>query len=666
MCGLNGWISSRGRVEEGPLRRMRDALAHRGPDGAGLWIDPEHRIGLGHRRLSIVDLSPGADQPMWSVGRGTVIVFNGEIYNHADLRAELEALGRPFATDHSDTEVLLAGFEAWGIEGLLRRLNGMFAFALFDRAGERLHLVRDRVGIKPLYLARTTDGWQFASEAKALFAGGEVRARLDTHSFTHYLSFRAVPAPRTLFEGVECLAPGERREICLRTGTSYGSIWWDPIAASEDPPDSREEAVDRLEALLEASIERRMRADVPVGLFLSGGVDSAFLAKRMAPRSDELASFTVHYPGHDRYNEKDDAERIAAECGTRHHAVPIEAKAYGDALARVAWSQDEPIAAPVCTSVWFLSRAARRAGVPVVLSGEGADELFIGYRNWLRMRDLERWNARVPDLPGRPLRKLASSILQRTLGPQHPAPELLRRMSLGQPVFWSGAHDFGLASKRALLGPAIPTDPASTYDEVVAPLRTRYAAAGGDPRDTTRWMSWVDLRFRLPQLMLPRVDKMGMAHSIEGRVPFLDHEIIEFVLGLPRALRADHGQVGKPLFKDVASRHLPHEFVHRTKRGFQAPVREWKGSALGHRYGGALEAFADRTGIFRREGVQGVMEQGGDRLWFNLANFVLWHGIYIEDVLEDHLPEVASLKNELADSGSPPDRHPVGPEVAAA
>lgn len=666
MCGLNGWVSTRGRVEEGPLRRMRDALAHRGPDGAGLWIDPNHRIGLAHRRLSIVDLSPDADQPMWSVDRSAVVVFNGEIYNHAALREELESRGRTFRTNHSDTEVLLEGFAAWGIEGLLERLNGMFAFALLDRAEDRLHLVRDRVGIKPLYLARTGDGWLFASESKALFEGGQVRARLDTTSFTHYLSFRAVPAPRTLFEGVECLGPGERREICLRTGASHASVWWDPLVEAPNPPPSREEAVDHLESLLEASIERRMRADVSVGLFLSGGVDSAYLAKRMTPRNEGLASFTVHYPGHERYDERNDAERIASECGTDHHSVPIEAEAYAEALARVAWSQDEPIAAPVCTSVWFLSRAARTAGVPVVLSGEGADEVFIGYRNWLRMRDLERWNARVPDLPGRPLRRMAAGLLQRALGPEHPAPELLRRMSLGQPVFWSGAHDFGLASKRSLLGPAIHDDPASTYDEVVAPLRTRYVAAGGDPGDTTRWMSWVDLRFRLPQLMLPRVDKMGMAHSIEGRVPFLDHTIVEFVLGLPAAYRAERGSVGKPLFKDVATRHLPHEFVHRRKRGFQAPVREWKGAALGTRFGRALEAFAERTGLFRQGGVQAVMERGGDRLWFNLANFVLWHGIYIEDVLEDHLPEVASLKRELGEvTRSSLDRSR-GPEVAAA
>ena len=357
---------------------------------------------------------------MWDALGEVVVVYNGEIYNHVELRRDLVELGFSFRTSHSDTEVLVVGYRAWGLEGLLRRLNGAFAFALLDRAADRLFLVRDRVGIKPLYVARAGADLLFASEAKALFASGRIRAQLDRESFVHYLGFRSVPAPGTLFEGVECLEPGGRSErdpvrtfsgapgkagmfqpgglIALdQAGRELRrASWWDPLGDARTPPKTEAQAADRLEELLRSAVDLRMRADVPVGLFLSGGVDSAWLLGRMAATSERLNTFTVHYPGHDSYDESSDAAELARRAGSAHHPVPVSARAYGDSLAEVAWFQDEPIAAPVCPSVYFLAQAARSAGVPVALAGEGADELFVGYRSWIRLRYLEGGEDRLP------------------------------------------------------------------------------------------------------------------------------------------------------------------------------------------------------------------------------------------------------------------------------
>lgn len=324
MCGITGWLSREGHVEDGALIAMRDAMEHRGPDGAGLWISGDRRVGLAHRRLSIIDLSTEASQPMHAThdGRRVSIVFNGEIYNHADLRAELLERGMHFATDHSDTEVLLVGYLAFGLDGLLHRLRGMFAFALYDADRQRAVLVRDRVGVKPLYVADVDGDVLFASEAKALLEHPRVTPRLDQESFRHYLSFRAVPAPRTLFEGIGCLGPGELIDINLNTGAQHRRVWWDPLERAAAPPPTLAAAKERLAELLQESFDARLVADVPVGLFLSGGVDSAYLLQLLAKRRAAPETFTVTYPGHQSYNEGDEASRLALAAGATHHEIP--------------------------------------------------------------------------------------------------------------------------------------------------------------------------------------------------------------------------------------------------------------------------------------------------------------------------------------------------------
>lgn len=641
MCGITGWLSASGGVDEAVVTAMRERLAHRGPDGARTTVEEGGRVGFGHRRLSIIDLDERAAQPMADVEGRALICFNGEIYNHRALRAELESAGARFGTDHSDTEVLLQGYLHWGLEELLRRCIGMFAFALHDRAAGVVHLVRDRVGIKPLCLMPLADGGLlFASEAKALFAHPAARPTLDREHFFHYLSFRSLPAPHSLFDGVEKLPAGWRAEYRLSDGRLTRARWWDPLAGGgEGVPASRAAAVDRLESLLEESFALRMEADVPVGLFLSGGLDSGYLMKLLGERGPGAAAFTVRYPGHERYNEDDDARRLAAEAGADYHDVPIDDEAFVQALAAVAYHQDEPIAAPVCTSVYFLSRAAREAGVPVILTGEGSDELFAGYDNWLGLRDLMRWDRRLPDLPGRPLRRAAAGLFGALRSPWDSHREILDRAALGQPLSWGGALDFGERAKRRLVGPEVPSAGLDTYEAMIAPQWQEWTAARGHG-DPTGWMSWMDLRFRLPELMLPRVDKMGMAFSIEGRVPFLDHRIAELVFALPPEWRGGRGKETKALFKSVAERRMESEFVHRRKRGFQAPVKEWRETIFRERMAPALDAFALRTGLLDPEALQGLLARPGDRLYFSLVNVMLWHEIFLEPVVEDLLPGV--------------------------
>lgn len=640
MCGLVGWTSARGAVDVETLVAMREAIAHRGPDGAGVVVSESRRVGLAHRRLSIIDRSERAAQPMRATheGRSATIVFNGEIYNHAALRAELAAAGFRFRTDHSDTEVLLAGFLIWGLEELLARCHGMFALALWDEVLERVYLVRDRIGIKPLYVARAGADLVFASEAKALFEHPALAARLDRRSLRTHLAFRAVPAPDTLFEGVECVGPGGLLEIDVETGTRFRRTWWDPLANRREPPPTLAAAEDELAALLADSVRERLIADTPVGVFLSGGVDSAYLLQLAADGARPLHTFTATHPGQSDYDEGPAATALARARGTEHHEVPIDAETFGRALQRVAWHQDEPIAAPVCTSVYLLAESARQNDVPVVLAGEGSDELFIGYESWLKLRDAERWNRRLPG--GALVRHVAGALLVGHRPWTSPAHEILRRATAGEPLFCGGSLDFGERAQARLLGAA---DGPGTYAAAIEPLRRAFLAEA-DPSDTTAWMSYVDLRFRLPQLMLPRLDKMGMAFGVEGRVPFLDHRIVELVLGLPPAWRGGRGRTSKALFKAIAERRLPTEFVRRRKRGFRAPVSEWRTGVLGRRYLPALKTFAARTELFDQDALTDLVERRPGRLWFSLVNFMLWYLLYVEDVLAGELVRPAAVR----------------------
>jgi asparagine synthase (glutamine-hydrolysing) len=388
MCGIAGSFHPEGRVcDESVMVRMRDRMSHRGPDGCGLWVSSDHRCRLAHRRLSIIDLSDAAAQPMTNHAGTVAVTFNGEIYNHADIRRELQALGKyVWKTDHSDTEVLLHAYEEWGLD-CVHRLYGMFALAIYDARDPGrpvLHLIRDRVGVKPMYFARTNRGeWLFASEIRAIVAHPDVTPEMDGTAFWHYLTFIVAPAPLTMFRGVFKLPAGHILSID-HTGRGVARQFWDCApdrAITLSPGDiSEPEAVAELTRLLRQSIARRMVSDVPFGVLLSGGVDSSMNVALMSELMDRpVSTFTIGYEGKEDYNEFQYARRISQRYKTDHHETLINQDEMQDFLPLLVRLQDEPIADNVCIPLYFLAKLVKDSGTTVVQVGEGADENFLGY-----------------------------------------------------------------------------------------------------------------------------------------------------------------------------------------------------------------------------------------------------------------------------------------------
>jgi len=639
MCGIAGWIDFEQPINKDVLNSMCNILVHRGPDGGDTWIEKNGKVGFAHRRLSIIDLSDTAGQPMTDSSGRVCIVFNGEIYNHKALRLELEKEGCVFRTSHSDTECLLIGYLTWGVEKLLEKLIGMFAFVVYDRSQHKIIMCRDRVGIKPLYYARVPDGLIFASEIKALLVHPGLNGELNEDTLSTHLTFRSIPAPNTLFKHIHCLAPSELLIFDSESGhVAKQMTYWDPVANAGSAPGSIDDANERLLELLDESVAYRLESDVPVGLFLSGGLDSALLLQIMAQQLPRMGTYTVGYPGHLKFDESTEAAQLALAVGAEHHAVAVTEADFTGAMIKVSYHQDEPISAPICASVYFLSEKASQTGRKVVLAGEGADELFIGYKTWQQTRDVQKSADRLTKVFGPSLLGLPALLAKARFSYNSKPQEILNRLASRQPLFCGGGLDFGLKAKSELLGVAVGSD--DTYARAIEPIRAEYLRSG-DPADITQWMSFLDLRFRLPQLMLPRLDKMGMASSIEARVPYLDHRLIEFVFGLPPEWRGSVGKRTKPMLKAAATHYLPNEFVHKRKRGFQAPVTEWKSTLFGKTYLPLLKEFSSKTRLFDSDSIAKLTGSSNDRLYFSLINFVIWYCIFVNNILDLDLSSIA-------------------------
>ena len=660
MCGIVGsYDPLRGEAAAPDLiALMRDRMVHRGPDSAGIWRSPDGRCGFGFRRLAIIDLSDAASQPMSSPDGLVTVVFNGEIYNHADLRRDLVALGRTaWQTDHSDTEVLLQAYQQWGLD-FVHRLYGMFAFAIYDArdpARPVLQLGRDRVGVKPLYFARTSRGeWLFASEIRALLAHPDVGIEMDRVAFWHYLTFIVAPAPLTMFRGVFKLPAGHLLTID-RHGEARASQYWDPIPRREDTYSeadlSEPEAVAELTRLLRQSIARRMVSDVPFGVLLSGGVDSSLNVALMSElMSRPVTTFTIGYEGKDSYNEFQHARRISERYRTEHHETTIsraEMQAFLPLLVRL---QDEPIADNVCIPLYFLARLVKQSGTTVVQVGEGADENFLGYW-WCEHYREKSVSVYAPAAAGRSAwRRLLGRAAAATALAGEDA-EIAARAEAGQELFWGGAVCWwGDARRRltphperfsglpecpvlGLLPPAfVGTDSHAVPHHYLGGLTGRLA----DP-EVLQKIPYMELKLRLPEHLLMRVDKLTMAHGVEARVPFLDHDVVEFARRVPPRYKLDGG-VGKRIVKKVAEPYLDHDLIHRRKQGFGAPMEEWfQEGDFGDR---CLAAF-DRSPIAReglvdadyfRALLRGQMAgRGGhsSQIW-TVMNAVLWHASWVE------------------------------------
>lgn len=652
MCGVAGILQRKPSLPRDALLdaagRMADTLAHRGPDGRGVWADAEQGVALGHRRLSIQDLSEAGRQPMVSACGRYVVSYNGEIYDFRALRSELEGYGQPFV-GHSDTEVLLAAISEWGLDAALPRLHGMFAFALWDRRERALFLVRDRVGKKPLYYGWCGGSFLFGSELKALQVHPEFEHEIDRDALGLLLQQGWIPAPHSIFRGIRKLPAGHVLRVTsggtsgLRTGSLRPDAYWSAPeaarrAAAEPFPGSFDEATDALEVRLREAVSRRMVADVDLGALLSGGIDSSMIVALMQAQSSRpIRTFSIGFEEPD-YDEAPYARAVAAHLGSEHTELIVSHRETRDVIPTLPTLFDEPFADASQIPTWIVSQMTRRH-VTVALSGDGGDELFAGYNRYYRaLKEWDRWR-RAP----RALRSAAAIGLHavaragwRTLGPGH-----------------SGALE-PLPGWRRYLGKlekTLRSMPAESLADLYARMSARCgparelvvgAQSGSRPQgdeavrtaldDPMRRLMLIDFCGYLADDILVKVDRASMSVGLEVRAPFLDQRVVELAWSFPTAFSVEPGaRKGKRVLRELLGRHVPRELFERRKQGFGVPIGEWLHGPL---RGWAEDLLSSerlaQQGILRPEAVQRVWRQhlsgwaNHDNLLWSLLMFEAW------------------------------------------
>ena len=562
MCGIIGIAARSGQAQRQWLGAGCDALRHRGPDGAGEWWSEDGRVGLGHRRLAIIDLSAAGHQPMHDSTGELCIVFNGEIYNFTDLRDELEASGHVFRS-RTDTEVILAAYRQWGAD-CVKRFNGMFAFALYDARSRVLFMARDRAGEKPLFYALANGALRFASELKGLMADPRFPRRIDAEALDCYLAMGFIPGERCILEGVRKLPPAHAALFNAETGAMKVWRYWDlpPPAAAGDNGRAREaDLIEELEALLDDAVRRQLVADVPVGVLLSGGVDSSLITAMAVRSAPAVKTFTVSFPGHGSFDESGHARLIANHFGTEHLELQA-AETKPELLPMLARQFDEPVVDSSMLPTYLVSRLVREH-CTVALGGDGGDELFAGYGHYDRLLWMKGNLGRVPREVRVPIARAAEAILPIGFKGRNWLQGLGEDLDSGLPLI--GSY-FDAATRRRLLSNGLS---AGTVAEAIRSERIPAAA------DLLERATRMDFENYLPEDILVKVDRASMLNSLEVRAPLLDYRVIEFAFGrVPSELKATvSGR--KLLLKKLASRLLPPAFDTRRKQGFSIPLATW-------------------------------------------------------------------------------------------
>lgn len=648
MCGLTGFFQANGfdSVQARALAvRMGKRIAHRGPDDGGVWTDADIGLALAHRRLSILDLSPAGHQPMVSVSGRYVMVFNGEIYNHLELRQKLVDFKW---RGHSDTETLLAGFEVWGIEATLKKTVGMFAIALWDRADRILTLARDRMGEKPLYYGWQGDTFLFGSELKALKAHPAFRGEIYRDALTLLLRHNYIPAPYSIYKGIYKLPPGTWLQIPFGRGMNAAGdanpqAYWslrEVVSAGQAAPfaGSETEAVDTLEERLKSSIGLQMVADVPLGTFLSGGVDSSTVVALMQAQSNRpVKTFTIGF-NETGYNEADHAKAVARHLGTEHTELYISPQEAMDVIPKLPALYDEPFSDSSQIPTFLVSQMARRH-VTVSLSGDGGDELFSGYNRYFLGREL--WN-KIRIIP-RPFRGLVAKMIVSV------SPQRLDRIAEAFSSVMPSELKAGRAGdKLHKLAEVIDKEsPEALYKELVSHWKSPSSvvldshepqtvisdrAQWADLDDFTLRMMYLDSIIYLPDDILVKVDRAAMGVSLETRVPFLDHKVLEFAWRLPLSLKVRNGQ-GKWILRQVLYKYVPAELIERPKMGFGLPIDTWLRCPLRDWAESLLEEKRIRNeGFFDSAPIRTKWEEhlSGVRNW----QYLLWDVLMFQSWLE--------------------------------
>ena len=636
MCGIAGiW----GEANDDLIRRMTAAISHRGPDDCGIKVftHPDQEVSLGHRRLSIIDLSSAGHQPMTNEDETIWVVFNGEIYNFPELRKNLLATGHQFRS-RTDTEVLLHGYEEWGID-FVKKLNGIFAFALWDSRRRTLHLVRDRYGVKPIYYWKHNHRLLFASEIKSLLCDPNLDREVDREALLAYLKFRYCPEPLTLFKQVRKVPPGH--VMTFGVDKTSSSRFYELVFPDTHPPADERALARRLRELLFETVRRQMISDVPVGLFLSGGVDSGgLLAMANSFNPVPLKTFTIGFRREDqRFEGQPDDIRYARELARRfktdHQEIILEPKIV-DLLPRVIWHLEDPIADPAGITSYLICQAARQQDTKVLLSGQGGDEVFCGYP-WHLAIHLSRYYDRLPKAIRASLEKLLNKLPAAKGGPLTATFRRLRKFNnsaslefedrlIGFLSYAYGENLHGLLGER-YAGSISAGLPERSHWELL--------------KRSSRWhyidrMLHLDMGTFLPSLNLAYTDKTSMAFGVEVRVPYIDNEVVDFMSGVPPELKM-RGTTRKYLMKQALRGLLPAHILNRRKAGFGAPIRTWIVSDLQEMIGDLLcESNLKRRGFFNPDYVRRLIQENTsgrhdyNYLIYILLSFELWCRVYLD------------------------------------
>ena len=595
MCGLAGYINLSNKqkpINEKYLHAMQQSLTHRGPNDYGIWKSDKHQIGLAHRRLSIIDLSNAGQQPMLNKSKTIAICFNGEIYNHKQIRKELESAGHTYKSQ-TDTETLIHAYQKWGIR-FLHKLEGMFAIAIFDLEKNELFLIRDRIGIKPLYFSTKNNYLSFASEIKALWDLPWMKKNISDQAFYHYLTFMVTPAPYTIFDQIYKLPAGFYAKIDTNKNLSFHE-WYTPIKPISNHEKKQFEneqfCIENIRHLLKESTKKRMMSDVPFGAFLSGGIDSSLNVALMAEAIGKVKTFTVSFSDGPETNELKWARLIAKKFDTDHHEIIISEKEAFEFYEKMVYHLDEPLADPVCIPFYHVAQLAKNSGVTVAQVGEGSDELFFGYNIYAKYKNLysKFWHPTqkiIPPLLKKGLYQAAKKIFPNK---EHYL-EIMHNWSYNKTLFWGGAIAFGEYQKNKLLNKNFLSQNSFQEDPIVKKIYpsikqnldshniVHYHLSNlkklDSHADFIKQMTYLELKQRLPELLLMRADKMAMAASVESRVPFLDHKLVEFALNIPEKLKFKN-KITKYILKKACEKIIPDEIIHRKKIGFASPIVRW-------------------------------------------------------------------------------------------
>jgi len=639
MCGIAGifdYSQKRNAISNEILESMANCIIERGPDSNGTFISNDNKCGLAFRRLAIVDLSENGNQPMHTSDGKFSIVFNGEIYNHLSLREELLKEGYTYRSN-TDTETILYGYAHWGID-LLQRMLGMWAFAIYDHTKQELLLSRDRIGIKPLYFYQKDGLIIFSSEIKSILAHPDVSKEFNFEELPNYLNYGLTSNRATLFKHIKKI-PAGHYAIINKHGEINLRRYWSPFNRQleiEVQKLSQAEIQEQLLTMLRSSIEARMMSDVPFGVFLSGGIDSSVNVALMAELMNRpVDTFTVGFKQLEKYNELEYARKIAKLFNTNHREILIDEQDAFNILEHLAYREDEPNADPVCIPLYFLSKLTRESGTIVVQVGEGSDEQFAGYP-WIvqHYKVYEKYWRHYTKLP-QFIKKTAYYISKPILNNTHKtlALDYIRRAAFDEQFYWSGISIFSPEHLNLLFGnnyKNLSTIPARYANEL-----HKQAFELNPESDYFQRIAYLELTQRLAELLLMRVDKITMSHSIEARVPFLDHRIVEFSTALKAHQKMPDGKTTKYILKKAIESILPNEIIYRKKQGFAAPVEEWlRNEWFDFAKNEILNSYFVKNNIFDKSYIEKILhshrssKHNYSKQIFSLLMLSLWWRLY--------------------------------------